>query len=271
MDKQYARRGFLRQAAAGGVGGLILPTWLAFGNVCRADQAGPDESRSNTPDKHSQKGSTLMAYTLPNLPYGFDALQPYIDEQTMRIHHDKHHHAYVTNLNKALEGHPDVTTKGVEELMLAVPKLPEDIRIAVRNNAGQHYNHSLYWEIMAPASKSGGEPTGKLADAITSTFGGFAKFKEAMTKSAVTCFGSGWAWLFVGQDGKLAVCSTSNQENPLTAGKVDSATKQVLVVDVWEHAYYLKYQNLRPDYLEAWWNIVNWPRVAERFDQASQA
>jgi hypothetical protein len=150
MDKQYARREVLRQAAAGGVGGLILPTWLAFGNVCRADQTKPEQSQSETPNKHNQKGNAIMAYTLPNLPYGFDALQPYIDEQTMRIHHDKHHNAYVTNLNKALEGHPELATKSVEELMLAVPKLPEDIKSAVRNNAGQHYNHSLYWEIMAP-------------------------------------------------------------------------------------------------------------------------
>jgi Fe-Mn family superoxide dismutase len=271
MHEQYARREFLRQAVAGGLGGIILPTWLASEAVGQTKQTKSGQPQADPQDKPSQKGNTVMAYTLPNLPYSYDALEPHIDEQTMKIHHDKHHNAYVTNLNKALEGHADLATKSVEELMLAVPKLQEDIKTAVRNNAGQHYNHSLYWEIMAPTGKSGGEPTGKLADAITSTFGGFAKFKEALTKSAVTCFGSGWAWLFVGQDGKLAVCATSNQENPLTSSKVDSAAKQLLVVDVWEHAYYLKYQNRRPDYLDAWWNIVNWPRVAERFAQANKA
>ena len=271
MDEKYARRKFLRQAGAAGIAGITLPTWLAVSNVCQASQTKPEHPQSETPDKLSQKGNTTMAFTLPNLPYDVNALEPYIDEETLRIHHDKHHGAYVANLNKALEGHPDLAARSVEELMLAVPELPEVIKTAVRNNAGQHYNHSLYWEIMAPVSKAGGEPTGKLADAVTGAFGGFAKFKEAFTKSAATCFGSGWAWLFVGLDGKLAICSTSNQENPLTTGKVDSAAKQLLVVDVWEHAYYLKYQNRRPDHLAAWWNIVNWPGVAERFKQATHA
>jgi len=271
MNEGFSRRQLLRQAGAGGFAGSILPTWLASNKVCQAGQTKPNHPPSQTPDKRSQKGDTIMAYTLPDLPYGFNALEPYIDEQTLRIHHGKHHNAYVTNLNKALEGHPDLAAKSLEELMLAVPKLPEDIKIAVRNNAGQHYNHSLYWEIMAPPSKGGGEPTGKLADAVTGAFGAFAKFREALTKAAVSCFGSGWAWLFVGKDGKLAICSTSNQDNPLMAGKVDSAAQQLLVVDVWEHAYYLNHQNRRPDYLEAWWKVVNWPRVAERFNQATKA
>lgn len=268
MDEKYARRQFLHQVGAGGLGGIILPT-LLIDNACQA-KTKPDCLRSNTGDKHSQKGNTIMAFTLPNLPYGYNALEPFIDEQTLRIHHDKHHNTYVTNLNKAIEGHPELEKKSIEELMLAVPKLPEDIKTPVRNNGGQHYNHSLYWEVMAPAGKGGSDPTGKLAEAIASAFGDVAKFKEAMTKAASTCFGSGWAWLYMGQDGKLAICSTSNQDNPLMAGKVDSAAKQLLVVDVWEHAYYLKFQNRRPEYLDAWWHVVNWPRVAERFDQAAK-
>lgn len=212
-----------------------------------------------------------MAHTLPELPYAYDALEPYVDELTLRIHHGKHHNTYVGNLNTALESEPDLANLTIEQLMGQVANLPESIRTAVRNNGGQHYNHSLYWLSMAPAADAGGEPPAPIEDAITAAFGSFAKFKEIFAKTAATCFGSGWAWLYVGTDGKLAVCSTSNESNPFMAGKTDAAAKQILVVDVWEHAYYLKYQNRRAEYLDAWWNVVNWAAVAKRFASATQA
>jgi superoxide dismutase, Fe-Mn family len=191
-----------------------------------------------------------MAYTLPPLPYASDALEPHIDKQTMEIHHGKHHQAYITNLNAALEKHPDLQTKSVEDLIHGISTVPEDIRTAVRNNGGGHANHTMFWQIMAP--HAGGQPTGAIADAITSSFGGFDTFKEQLAKAGATRFGSGWAWV-IDQGGKLVIESTANQDSPLMEGK-----KPVLGIDVWEHAYYLKYQNRRPDYISAWWNVVNW-------------
>lgn len=198
-----------------------------------------------------------MAFELPKLPYGFDALEPHIDAKTMEIHHDKHHGAYVTNLNAAIDKHPELKSWSVEDLMSKINSVPEDIRTAVRNNGGGHINHTMFWQIMAP--NAGGEPTGDLADAIKKTFGDFAKLKEELNKAGMGRFGSGWAWLLL-KDGKLAVESTANQDSPLMEGKLP-----VMGVDVWEHAYYLKYQNKRADYLAAWWNVVNWPEVAKRY------
>ncbi|HEY6107984.1 MAG TPA: superoxide dismutase, partial [Gemmatimonadales bacterium] len=189
-----------------------------------------------------------MPHTLPPLPYDFAALEPHIDAQTMQIHHDKHHQAYVNNLNAALDKHPEWHQKSLDELLRGIAGVPEDIRTAVRNNGGGHHNHSLFWTGMAP--KAGGEPSGKLADAIGSTLGGFAKFKESFTAAATTRFGSGWAWLAM-SGGKLEVYSTANQDSPLMDAKIP-----LLGLDVWEHAYYLKYQNRRPDYITAWWNLV---------------
>ncbi len=202
-----------------------------------------------------------MAYTLPDLPYDFNALEPHIDEQTMRIHHGKHHNAYVTNVNKALENQPDLAKMSIEDLLKGIDKVPADIKGAVNNNGGGHSNHSIFWTIMAPASKGGGgEPAGELASAINSTFGGFAKFKELVNDSGVKRFGSGWAWLCFDGGKKLVVESFANQDSPFC-----KRYYPILGVDVWEHAYYLKYQNRRPDYLAAWWNVVNWGEVAKRF------
>jgi Fe-Mn family superoxide dismutase len=199
-----------------------------------------------------------MAHTLPPLPFEYTALEPHIDEQTMRIHHDKHHAAYVNNLNAALEPHADLQAKSLEQLLAGLDAIPEAIRAAVRNNGGGHHNHTLFWELMTPGGAK--EPEGKLADAITKTFGGFAQFKEAFGKACVTRFGSGWGWLARRKDGSLEVYSTANQDSPVMEGKVP-----LLGCDVWEHAYYLKYQNRRPDYVGAWWNVVNWGDVARRF------
>lgn len=210
-----------------------------------------------------------MAFTLPDLPYEFNALEPHIDEMTMRIHHGKHHAAYITNVNKALEGHADWAAKSIEDLVAEVAKAPEAIRTAVRNNGGGHFNHSLFWKSLAPASKGGGgEPKGDLAAAIAKDLGGFAAFKETFNKAATTRFGSGWAWLSVGGNGKLIVTSTPNQDNPLMAGIAETPGKPILGLDVWEHAYYLKYQNRRPEYIESWWNVVNWSFVAEQYAKA---
>ncbi len=200
-----------------------------------------------------------MPFTVPPLPYGFDALEPHIDAKTMEIHHGKHHAAYVTNLNKALESAPNLGSKTVEELLANnCAIVPENIRTAVRNNGGGHLNHSMFWTIMGP--KAGGEPSGNLASAISSTFGSFATFKEKLSAAGVSRFGSGWAWL-IKDGGKLDIISTANQDSPLMEGKFP-----VIGVDVWEHAYYLKYQNRRPDYLAAWWNVVNWQEVEKRFN-----
>jgi Fe-Mn family superoxide dismutase len=201
-----------------------------------------------------------MAYTLPDLPYPYDALEPHIDAKTMEIHHTKHHQAYITNLNKAIEG-TDLGNQPIESLIANLEKVPEKIRTAVRNNGGGHANHSLFWTLMGKGK--GGAPTGKLADAINSELGGFDKFKEALTQAGLTRFGSGWAWLSVDKNGKLVVESTPNQDSPIMAGN-----KPVLGVDVWEHAYYLKYQNRRPDYLAAWWNVVNWDTANQQYEKA---
>ncbi len=197
-----------------------------------------------------------MAYELPPLPYAYNALEPHIDETTMRIHHDKHHGAYVTNLNAAVEKHADLQAKSPEDLLRSINSVPEAIRTAVRNNGGGHVNHTMFWEIMAP--NAGGGPTGRIADAIKGTFGGFDAFKEQFAKAAMGRFGSGWAWL-VDAGGKLAIESTANQDSPLMEGKWP-----VFGLDVWEHAYYLKYQNRRADYVGAWWNVVNWDAISKR-------
>jgi Fe-Mn family superoxide dismutase len=202
-----------------------------------------------------------MAYELPSLSYPFNALEPHIDAKTMEIHHDKHHQAYITNANKALEGHPDLAAKPVDELLADLNKVPEAIRTALRNNAGGHSNHTFFWKIIGP--NAGGAPKGKLAEAINSTFGGLDKFKEELEKAAISRFGSGWAWLVVNKEGKLQVTSTANQDSPISEG-----LKPVIGVDVWEHAYYLLYQNRRPDYLKAWWNVVNWDQAEKNFQAA---
>ena len=199
-----------------------------------------------------------MAYTLPPLPYPTNALEPHIDAQTMEIHHGKHHNAYVTNLNAALEKAPELADKSLDDLLRNLNSVPEAVRTAVRNNGGGHWNHSQFWKTMAP--NAGGKPTGKLAAAIDAAFGDFEKFKEAFNAAGAGRFGSGWVWL-VNEGGKLAIVSTPNQDNPIMDGK----PAPILGLDVWEHAYYLKYQNRRPDYMKAWWNVVNWPEVAKRF------
>ena len=201
-----------------------------------------------------------MAYSLPDLPYAYDALEPHIDEATMHFHHDKHHQTYVTNANAALEG-TEWADKPVEEVLKNLSALPSDKQGPVRNNAGGHYNHSLFWNMMGP--DGGGEPTGAVGEAITSTFGGFDAFKEQFKAAGIARFGSGWAWLVKDSSG-LAVVSTPNQDTPLSDGSAP-----LLGVDVWEHAYYLTYQNRRPDYLDAWWNVVNWAKVAEDFGAVS--
>ena len=197
-----------------------------------------------------------MAFTLPPLPYPTDALEPHIDKMTMEIHHGKHHNAYVTNLNAAIEKAPELASKSLEDLVKGINSVPEAVRTAVRNNGGGHLNHSMFWQIMGP--KAGGAPTGAIADALNSSFGSFDKFKEQFKAAAVGRFGSGWAWV-IDQGGKLAIESTPNQDNPLMDGK-----KPVFGIDVWEHAYYLKYQNRRPDYIDAWWNVVNWAEINKR-------
>lgn len=201
-----------------------------------------------------------MAFSVPPLPYAYDALEPHIDKETMTIHHDKHHGAYVSKLNDAVQGKSDLESKSVEELVSNLDSVPEDIRTAVRNNGGGHANHTLFWEIMTPGGSN--QPAGALADAISSAFGSFDDFKKRFNDAGATRFGSGWAWLVKTRDGKLDVISTANQDNPLMEGH-----QPVFGNDVWEHAYYLKYQNRRPDYLAAWWNVVNFDKVAEQFDK----
>jgi Fe-Mn family superoxide dismutase len=201
-----------------------------------------------------------MAYELPPLPYDYNALEPYIDEETMHLHHDKHHQAYVNNLNAALQGQSQFDNMSVEDVIRNLNSVPDAVRTAVRNNGGGHLNHSMFWQIMKP--NGGGEPTGDLGNAITSAFGSFDQFKAAFNDAGAKRFGSGWAWLVIGADGKLAVTSTANQDSPLIDGLFP-----VMGNDVWEHAYYLKYQNRRPDYLAAWWNVVNWDEIAKRFAQ----
>jgi Fe-Mn family superoxide dismutase len=201
-----------------------------------------------------------MAFTLPPLPYGYDALEPNIDARTMEIHHTKHHQGYVNNLNAAIEKAPELANKSLEELLKNLSAVPEKVRTAVRNNAGGHWNHSLFWTIMAP--NGGGEPTGDVADAIKQAFGDFTKFKEQFNTAASGRFGSGWAWLVTDPKGALSIESTPNQDNPVMDGRFP-----ILGVDVWEHAYYLKYQNRRADYLSAWWNTMNWGEVGKKFKE----
>ena len=198
-----------------------------------------------------------MAHELPSLPYAYDALEPHVDKMTMEIHHTKHHQAYINNVNKALEGHPDLANKPIDDLMRGLASVPEAIRTAVRNNGGGHSNHTLFWTIMGP--NAGGAPGGELAAAINSTFGSLENFKTQFANAGATRFGSGWAWL-CHDKGKLVLESTANQDTPLSEGRTP-----ILGLDVWEHAYYLKYQNRRPDYIAAWWNVVNWNEVAKRF------
>lgn len=202
-----------------------------------------------------------MPHELPSLPYDFNALEPYIDEQTMRIHHGKHHQAYVTNLNKALEGHPDLAAKSLEDLLAGLANVPDSIRTAVNNHGGGHLNHSIFWTTMAsPDNGGGGEPGGELGKKIVETFGGFNRFKEVFTTTAGGLFGSGWAWLCLDKSDGLIVRPFPNQNSPVCEG-----LKPLVGLDVWEHAYYLKYQNRRPDYIAAWWNVVNWEAVAARY------
>lgn len=196
-------------------------------------------------------------YSLPELPYSTNALEPYIDAKTMEIHHGKHHQAYIGKLNDALEKHPELKEKGINELLQNLDQVPEDIRTAVRNNGGGHVNHSLFWQLLSP--DGGGEPGGELAAALKIEFGSFKKFQDEFTAAATSRFGSGWAWLCK-DDGKLHICSTANQDTPLSDGHTP-----ILGLDIWEHAYYLKYQNKRPDYIEAWWNVVNWDEVERRY------
>ena len=201
-----------------------------------------------------------MAYELPKLPYAYDALEPHIDKETMNIHHTKHHNAYVTNLNNALAGHEELLSKSVEDLIADLDAVPETARTAVRNNGGGHANHSLFWELLS--ADGGGNPTGALAEAIDSKFGSFDSFKEEFAKAATTRFGSGWAWLSI-SNGELEITSTPNQDSPIMEGKTP-----LLGLDVWEHAYYLNYQNRRPDYIGAFWNVVNWKEVSKRYESA---
>lgn len=203
-----------------------------------------------------------MSYTLPDLPYAYDALEPHIDARTMEIHHSKHHQGYVSKVNAAIEGHSDVAGKAIEDVLKDISSVPESIRTAVRNNGGGHANHSLFWSIMSPGG--GGEPAGDLAAAINSAYGSFAEFRDKFSAAAGTRFGSGWAWLVVGSGGALKVYSTANQDSPYMDGDTP-----ILGLDVWEHAYYLNYQNRRPDYIGAWWNVVNWTAVGERFAAAT--
>ncbi len=199
-----------------------------------------------------------MAHELPKLPYSYDALEPHIDARTMEIHYTKHHQTYINNLNAALEKHPDLQSKSVEDLLKNLNAIPEDIRTAVRNNGGGHLNHTMFWPMMSP--NGGGEPKGELAGVINSAFGNFANFKDQFSKAAAGRFGSGWAWLCVDKGGKLTITSTPNQDNPISDG-----LKPILGLDVWEHAYYLKYQNRRADYIAAWWNVVNWDQIARNY------
>ena len=209
----------------------------------------------------TQTGSNTGVIQLPPLPYAYDALEPHIDAATMRFHHDKHHATYVKNLNAALEKHPELKTKSVESLLVSLDSVPEDIRKIVRNNGGGHVNHSMFWRIMKP--QGGGEPTGAIASAINQSFGSFAAFKKQFNEAGTGRFGSGWVWLVRNKDNKLEVATTPNQDSPISEGQYP-----IMGNDVWEHAYYLKYQNRRVDYLDAWWNVLNWDEINKRFTQA---
>ncbi len=247
------RRKFLFNTGIVGAG--LLGTRNSAPGLLRAGSAAKSDS-------NHRLAETPAAFTVPPLPYAFDALEPYIDAKTMEIHHDKHHGAYVTNLNKALDSQAALQGKSLEDLLRGLDAVPENIRNAVRNNGGGHWNHSMFWTIMKKGG--GGEPKGDLAAAINSAFGSFADFKTKFAAAGTGRFGSGWAWLLI-KDGKLAIDSSPNQDNPIMSGG-----KPVMGLDVWEHAYYLKYQNRRPEYIEAWWNVVNWDAVAENFASAKK-
>lgn len=244
MTNELSRRDWMKGVAMGAAA-------LTVGRLVGTANAQPPASMA------APTPAPSGPFSLPPLPYPAAALEPYLDATTMEIHHGKHHAAYVNNLNKALTGHAELATTSIEEILKGLGTIPEAIRTAVRNNGGGHHNHTLFWRSMGPGK--GGAPTGKLADLLAANLGGFDKLKEAMTQSAMTRFGSGWAWLVQGPDGKLEVVSTANQDSPLTDGK-----NPILGVDVWEHAYYLKYQNRRADYLAAWWNTVDWEAVSAR-------
>jgi superoxide dismutase, Fe-Mn family len=231
----------------------------ALSSIPAISVIGKVENQLNKINNHIRSNNKMAKFELPQLPYSYDALEPYIDKMTMEIHHTKHHNAYVTNLNKAVEG-TELDGKSLEEMFKMISKVP----VAVRNNGGGHWNHSLFWTLMK--QNGGGNPTGKVADAITSAFGSFDEFKNKFNTAATTRFGSGWAWLLV-QDGKLVVSSTPNQDNPLM-DVADVKGTPILCLDVWEHAYYLKYQNRRPEYIDNWWNVVNWDKVNELFSKA---
>jgi superoxide dismutase, Fe-Mn family len=207
------------------------------------------------------RGAIAAPFTLPPLPYEYNALEPHIDTETMQLHHDKHHAGYVTNLNKALAKYPDLQNKTLTELLQSIDQVPEDIRNAVRNNAGGHFNHTMFWTIMSP--KGGGQPTGKLAAAINKSFGSFAAFQQAFEEGGVSRFGSGWVWLVASTTGELKITTTPNQDAPFSEGKI------IMGNDLWEHAYYLKHRNRRPEYLKAWWNVVNWPEIDRRYTAAA--
>lgn len=236
-----------RRDVLGTIGGIAVASGL--GGLAASVALGADE-----------KTDGGQPFKLPPLPYDYKALEPHIDEQTMRIHHGKHHAAYVDNLNKALQGHDDLRKLTIVQLLSRIDSVPESIRTAVNNNGGGHSNHSIFWELMAPAGSQGKAPSGALASAIDSTFGDLAKFQEKLSDAAMKRFGSGWAWLVADKEGKLSIESFANQDSPYSKG-----LKPILGVDVWEHAYYLKYQNRRADYLKAWWNIVNWEVVGMRY------
>ena len=250
----FARRQFFKEAGAA-VAAVTLGTRV----LKAADPAPAGANSAATIDTRSETG-----FTLPKLPYEYDALEPTIDAETMRIHHTKHHQAYVNNLNAALQGQAQLLHQPLDKLLADLEKLPEDIRSRVRNNGGGHSNHTLFWNIMGPGK--GGEPTGDLAKAIANDFGGFPNFREQFSQLAIQQFGSGWAWLSVGKDGKLVMESLPNQNSPLMQSKMP-----ILGLDVWEHAYYLKYKNARPEYVKAWWNVVDWDAVAKNLAQARQA
>lgn len=246
---------------------FLFNTSIVSAGLFGAGKAAPDLLRSGSltsSDSNLSLEEKPVAFTVPPLTYPFDALEPYIDAKTMEIHHDKHHGAYVTNLNKALEGHADLQAKSIDDLLKGLDSVSDGIRNAVRNNGGGHWNHTLFWTLMKKGG--GGEPKGDLGAAIASAFGSFAGFQEKFAAAGLGRFGSGWAWLVV-KDGKLAIDSTPNQDTPYLLG---GGAKAVLGLDVWEHAYYLKYQNLRGDYIKAWWNVVNWDKAAELFAAAKK-
>lgn len=245
--REFLKFGFFSAAAL----------WLPFSYPFKAFARQIDKNTYTS----INKGGNLMSHELPKLTYAYDALEPHIDAKTMEIHHSKHHQAYVNKLNDALDKHPELKAKSIEDLLKDLNAIPEDIRTAVRNNGGGHANHTLFWTVMGP--NSGGAPTGALGDDINSTFGSLEKLQEQFSAAGAGRFGSGWAWLIVDGGGKLAVTSTPNQDNPVSDGHTP-----ILGLDVWEHAYYLNYQNRRPDYIKAWWNVVNWDQVGKNYSAA---